>query len=234
MFTRLAAAVIAAACSVASAHAEPMYLYGSIDSEFSTHLGQCYQQAPAGLRNRMLNARFTVVEDTATFVRVAQYYGSAKAAASNAAGQFEAYTMQGDSQTIRSMMFVQSKMIGKYPIFHCLTVLHEMFHLFDFGAIGVQKSFSDDPVFRSAYDADKVAYQKWLAWLYSQNKDSSALRARVDYFFSKPQEAFAEAGARIIINIPDDFAGLRDDFNHALPRVSAHMSRLFGQMGIYK
>ena len=89
----------------------------------------------------------------------------------------------------RAIIFVQSGMLKNIEEWQRHTVMHEMMHLFDGHPElfwrSKQQYFSNANEFTELFNADKADYER---------KPASKYKKWFDYYFSSPQEAYAEAG----------------------------------------
>jgi hypothetical protein len=230
----LATAAVCAAVAATPSHAVDVRYYGA-DISFAQEIGRCYEAAPAALKARTFNAQLIVVKSGK---ELAAQQRRTNAPASDikkfSDGNLVAVTYKGfpRANQPRTMMFIQDRMREDPDDLHCSTVVHEMMHLFDgHPNLGSNKYLSDDPVFVSAFKADKAAYEAWLGRIAPDQQ--AQLKRRVGYFFTAPVEAYAEAGARMILPLPERYSGLTGDFNNAFPRVNAYMKNVLGAAGIY-
>src|SRR5262245_30125622 len=237
---KYAAVAAAAAFTVFVSHsaAEAVDItYYNASEEYARQIGRWYEEAPAALKARMYNAKVILAGDVETFVKVRRHVGDDKQEAAKwGNGFFIGVATQGRPGTnqVRSITFFEPGMKESSLDWQKKAVIHEMMHLFDMGPAGTSRNkiLSMEPAFLAAYEADKRDYEAWLLKLSSQPDQRELLKKRLGYFFSKPQEAFAEAGALLISPGSKTDTGYQADFDRAFKRVNVYMKGLLQNAGI--
>jgi hypothetical protein len=225
------AAAVTIFLSYSSAHAVDVQ-YFSTTEEFARKVGTYYEEAPAALKAKMLGAKVIAVGDTATFYKIQLANGAPKNLAANFSnGTYVAVAWQGSGTTKRTLTFVREKFEQSFLEYQRCSVFHEMAHLWDFGPIGHKGSLSDSANYRRAFNADKNAY---AAYVKRNPKDKVMLDDEIGYYFSKPQEAFAESAARALCSYafkPQE-QYVQKLFELFLPQTFAHVKVLMQSAGI--
>ena len=230
-----AAAVISVFISHSAAEAVDVTYYNASE-EYARQIGRWYEEAPQALKDRMYGAKVILSGDTETFVKIRRSHGNSKQEAAKwGNGFYVGIASQGWPRLrARAITFLESGMKANTLDWQEKAVIHEMMHLYDFGPSGNPKErhLSSQPAFLAAFAADKKDYEAWLARLASQPDLQKQLEGRLKYFFSAPQEAFAEAGALLIS--PSTDPGYQGDFDRAFKRVNAYVKGTLMQADILK
>jgi hypothetical protein len=181
--------------TLSSANAVDIEFYNSNET-FARKIGSFYEEAPAALKAKMLGAKIIAVGNTDTFYKVQLAHGAPRqSAAKFSDGNYIAVARQGTSNTARALTFVQSKFEKSFAEYQRCSVFHEMAHLRDFGPKGTRANLSDASGYRRAFAQDRNGY---VAYVRANPKDKTFLDAEIGYYFSQPQEAFAESTARAL------------------------------------
>jgi hypothetical protein len=227
MKTLLLAAVAAIGFTCAASAVEVEYY--SATPDFAKLVGACYDAAPLGLQNAMMNPtlpRLMVVKDSPTFNRLAPVLKATNAfMAPTSKKTFSGLSFEGNPNVadrfIALMEQVHRLKDGSFnEVYTCKVTLHEMMHLYDFPFAGGQPKNS---AFVAAFKADVDAVNAW----YKAKKTAKDVREQIDFnrsYLNSLEEAFAESGATIMYFHPDSFRFLV--MNGMFPRVMAQMRAL--------
>ena len=223
----LAATAVLALSSAAPATEVEYY---SATPDFAKMVGACYDAAPLGLRNAMMNPtvpRLMVVKDTPTFTRLGPVLKATDAfmrqpstlkfisgisfeGNPNVADRF--IVLMEDNHTFKD---------GRSEIFTCKVTLHEMVHLYDFPyARGGQPK---NVAFAAAFKADVAQTNAWA----KAKKTPKGVREEVENnrsYLNSLEEAFAETAATIMYFHPDSYRFVL--MGAIFPRVMTQMREL--------
>jgi len=212
--TALAAALAAALTSSAARAVEVEYYNAS--PEWARKMGQYFEEAPAALKSKMFGAHVIVVSDLETLAKVQRRNGSSAADIKkfSESDKYNALASRGvDGVKLRSLTFIESAMRNGNDMWNRKSMLHEMSHLLDYGPscrCPMQARYSGNPAFVRAWRADKADYEAHLRKLPPDKAE--VYKARLGYYFTAPEEAFADISARLIEPLSDEYRGTREDF----------------------
>jgi hypothetical protein len=182
----------------------------AIDPLLSANIKKWFNNAPNALKQKIWTPRVdvVVVNGADELKTLFASHGHSTALAS---GSFMGFALIGNNQ-VPVIVFVQPTMLKASPEYQEKGVIHEMMHIYD-----LLDKRSKASAFVSAFKADMadintrplfVDTDKWFPTFY--------------YYFTKPQEAFAEAGARLIRHAQST----PDDFSRLFPRVTTYVQDL--------
>jgi hypothetical protein len=231
MKTPMLAAVLAVA-TLSPASAVDVEFYNTNET-FARKIGSLYEKAPAALKAKMLGAKVIAAGDTATFYKVQMAHGASQKLASQFSnGTYVAVAWQSNRSMARTLTFVQEKVDNQVEEYKRCVVLHEMAHLWDFGPKSQANSISDSRSFLRAFKEDQETFAYYVK---TTPKDREELTSMLGYYFSKPQEAFAESAARALCGdglMSSRFKYNQQIFEMFLPNIYAHVRGLMQRAGM--
>jgi hypothetical protein len=197
--------------TAAQAVSSPAYAvdvkYWGANVDFVQKLAAWYEEVPEALKKRMYDAQILVVKDKKTLAEALRWNKApnsdvAKFSAAKRGFIGIAYIGVPSGVQQRSLVFIQDEMMRESEYWQQKSVLHEMMHLFDGGPArpAPHTYMSEGAEFREIWEADK---KDWL-------KSDPRYKPILEYYFSDPTEAFADAGARLIVPVTDKRHELND------------------------
>jgi hypothetical protein len=206
----LAAAAVLALSSAASAIEVEYY---SASLTFAKMVGACYDAAPLGLRNAMMNPtlpRVMVVKDPPTFHRLGQVLKATDTflKGSNGIKFISGLSFEGNPNVAdRFIALLEDNHTfkdGLNEVYTCKVTLHEMVHLYDFPYAGYGRKQPKNVAFAAAFKADVAQTNAWA----KAKKTSKDVKERIEFnrsYLNSLEEAFAETAATIMYFHPDSF-----------------------------
>src|SRR5262245_35642489 len=229
MKKQVVAAAIAIFVSHSAAKAIDIKSYDA-DPAFARKIGNWYQQAPAALKDRMFNPLVIVVKDR-DILNTKIMQGAIHAPESTVPNRpdISAFANKGTPGKMpRRIIFIQSAMLKDIDEWQRHTVLHEMMHLFDGHPELFWRSrlqwLSNEAEFLAMFIAEKADYER---------KPKSKYNKWFDYYFSSPQEAYAEAGARAILPLVGArYREYNPEFDRLFSRVIGYVRKQLTEAGV--
>jgi hypothetical protein len=177
---------------------------------FQSKVKQWYEEAPLALQKAILKPRVAVyaVADLDEIRAVnSRVYAYMKGRGDMVTMAF-AWKRPGQ---LPSLTFVEASMSQASDERQHRVVLHEMMHIYDFSG----RTKSKDPIFLSSFKADMADTKKFLETASESDRERLG---RYEHYMEAPTEAFAEAGARLLL--PPSNEANRACFEFVFPRVT--------------
>jgi len=232
-----ALAYAAAFAAALSPPALAVEVFTNSDPVYARQIWSWYEAAPTALKTRMQNPKVVVIKDNATVpqFRKALNMTPGDVTKYSKPGAFIGIAIKGVPGTQpRSIVFIEAGMKADSPYWQRKSVLHEMMHLFDGDpripnrrdGRYVQFGYhSDAPAFIAAWKADQRDHEATLARL--SPADATVIKPWTKYYFSDPTEAFAEAGARMLIAAETPREKMQEEhFFSVFKRTSAYVEKM--------
>jgi hypothetical protein len=219
------AAAIAVAILPSPVSAVEVFNYGA-SADFGRKIGRYYESAPEWLKDNIGSARVTVVGDMASLEEVFREYGvQANAILSFKSKGTAAMALPGwpPYSRTRAIVIFQPATAGPPEQWQRRVVYHEMMHLFDLRPT-FNKAITNTPSFNNAYLANRQRYDSAFEKATPERK--AFLKEYIGYFANDPKEAFAEAGARIILPV-----GKESYFDTIFQEVNAYVRKIMVAFG---
>ena len=224
------AAAIAVAILPSPVSAVEVFNYMA-SADFGRKIGRYYESAPEWVKDNIGSARVTVVGDMASLEEVFREYGVSTnfilSVKSEGLAAAALPGWPGYSRT-RAIVFFQPAIADLPEEWQHRIVYHEMMHLFDLRPT-FNKAITNTPSFNNAYLADRQRYDSAIEKATPEWK--AFLKKSVGYFANDPTEAFAEAGARILLPVRKERYSNGEEFDTIFKEVNAYVRKIMVAFG---